>query len=78
MEHAAAQKCVGQFFFCVRGDYNDGPLLGLDGLFSLRNVEFHFVPLPEQIVGEFQIGLVDLVNEQDHLLVGRKRFAQFA
>ena len=45
---------------------------------GLRDVELHPVQLPQQVVGELQIGLVDLVDEQDHLVVGGECLAQLA
>ena len=37
---------------------------GLDRLVGLGDVELHLVELPEQVVGELDVGLVDLVDEQ--------------
>ena len=78
VEHAPAQEGVRQFLFRVGGDDDDGPLLCLDGFFRLRDVELHSIQLPQQVVGEFQIRLVDLVDQQHHLLLGRKSLAQLA
>ena len=78
VEHAAAQEGVGQLLLCVGGDDDDGALLRGDGLLGLRDVEFHLIQLPQQVVGELQVGLVDLVDQQDHLLLVRERLAQLA
>ena len=78
MEDAAAQKCIGQLFFRVGGDNDDGACFGLDGLLGLGNVKFHFIQLPQQVVGEFQVGLVDLVDQKNHLLLGAESLAQLA
>ena len=53
-------------------------MLGLDGLAGLGDVELHAVQLPEEVVGELQVGLVDLVDEQDHLLLAGEGLAQLA
>ena len=77
VEHAPTEESVRQFLLCVGGDDDDGALLGLYGLLRLRDVELHPVQLPEKVIGKFQIRLVDLVDQQDHLLIGREGFAQF-
>ena len=76
VEHAPTEESVRQFLLCVGGDDDDGALLGLYGLLRLRDVELHPVQLPEQVIGKFQIRLVDLVDQQDHLLTGGEGFAQ--
>ena len=78
VEHAAAQEGVGQLLLGVGGDDDDGALLRGDGLLGLRDIEFHLIQLPQQVVGELQVGLVDLVDQQDHLLLVRERLAQLA
>ncbi len=44
---------------------DDRPLPRHDGLARLVDVEFHAVELEQEIVRELDIGLVDLVDEQD-------------
>ena len=78
VEDAPAQEGVGQLFLRVGGDDDDGALLGGDGLFGLGDVELHLVQLPQQVVGELQVGLVDLVDEEDDLLVGGEGPPQLA
>ena len=41
-------------------------------------VKLHLVQLPQQIVGEFQIRLVDLVDQKDHLLLALEGLTQLA
>ena len=43
MEEAAAQKGVGQVFFIIRGDNNNGALFGRDRLARLVNRETHLI-----------------------------------
>ena len=78
VEDAAAQEGVGQLLFRVGRDDDDGALLCLDRLLGLGDVELHLVQLPEEVVGELQVGLVHLVDQQHHLLVGGERLAQLA
>ena len=73
MEKAAAQKGVGQFFLIVGGDDENGPLLGLDGLAGLVDKKFHAVEFEQQIIGEFDVGLVDFVDQQNRSLVAFER-----
>ena len=76
VEHAPAQEGVGQLLLRVGGDDDHRPVSGGDRLPRLRDVELHPVQLPQQVVGELQIRLVDLVNEQDHLLLRGERLPQ--
>ena len=78
VEDAAAQERVRQLLFRVRGDDDDGTVLGLDGLLRLGNVEFHLVELPKKVVWELEVCFVDLVDQQHDLLVGGKRLAELA
>ena len=78
VEDAAAQEGVGQLLFRVGRDDDDGALLCLDRFLCFGNVELHLVQLPEEVVGELKIGLVHLVDEQHHLLVGGERLAELA
>ena len=53
-------------------------MLGLDGLTGLVDKEFHAIQLHQQIVGEFNIGLIDLVDQQNNLLLRREGFPELA
>ena len=55
-----------------------GPVLGLDRLVRLVDVELHAVELLQQVVGELDVGLVDLVDQQHGALVQRERLPQLA
>ena len=78
MENAAAQECVRQFLFRVGGYDDDGTLFCLYGFLRFGDIKFHFVQLPKQVVGEFQIRFVDFVNQQNHLFIAGKCFTQLA
>src|SRR5690606_17105234 len=54
-----------QLLLVVRGDDDDGPAPRPDGLARLVDVELHAVELLQQVVRELDIGLVDLVDEED-------------
>ena len=71
VEHAAAQERVGQLLLGVRGDDHDGALRRRDRLVGLGDVELHLVELPQQVVGELDVGLVDLVDQQHAALAPR-------
>ncbi|MDT4851343.1 hypothetical protein FQZ97_855210 [compost metagenome] len=53
-------------------------MLRLDQFARLVDVELHAVEFAQQVVGEFDIGLVDLVDQQHHLLIGLERLPQHA
>ena len=78
VEDTPAQEGVGQLLLRVGGDDHHRAVLGGDGLARLRDVELHPVQLPQQVVGELQVRLVNLVDEQNHLLVGGEGLAQLA
>ena len=78
MENASAQERIGQFLFRVGCDDDNRSLFCFDGFLGFRDVEFHFVQFPQKVIGEFQIGLVDLVDQEDHLFVAVEGFPQFA
>ena len=72
MEETAAQECVRQFLFVVRRDDDDRTAARFDGLTGFVDEEFHAIEFEQQVVGEFDIGLVDLVDQQHRPLVGGK------
>ena len=78
VEDAPAQEGIRQFLFRVGCDDDDGALLGLHRPARFRNIEFHLIQFPQQIVGKFQIGFIDLVNQQDHLLFTGECLAQLS
>lgn len=78
VEEAAAQEGVGQFLLVVRGDDDDRALLRLDGFVGLVDVELHLVEFLQQVVGELDVGLVDLVDQQDHPLLGLEGLPELA
>ena len=78
VEEAAAQERVGQLLLVVGGDEDERPVRGLDQLARLVDVELHAVELAQQVVRELDVGLVDLVDQQRHRLVGRERLPQHA
>ena len=71
VEEAAAQEGVGQLLLVVRGDDDDRPLHRRDRLLGLVDVELHPIELLEEVVREFDVGLVDLVDQQDGQLRAR-------
>ena len=78
MENAAPQKRIRQLLLRVGGNDHNGALLCLHGALCLIDIELHLVQFPQQIVGELQIRLVDLVNEKHYLLFAVKGLSQFA
>ena len=58
------RKASGQLLLVVRRDEHHRALLRHDLLAGLEDREAHLVELAQQVVGELEIGLVDLVDEQ--------------
>src|SRR5215470_13065824 len=65
VEEAAAQESVGQLFLVVGGDHDDRPLARLHHFLRLVDVELHAIELEQEVVGELDVSLVDLVDQQD-------------
>ena len=78
VEEAAAQERVGQFLLVVRRDDDDGTAARLHGLARLVDEELHAIEFLQQVVGELDVGLVDLVDQQHGALVGDERVPQLA
>ena len=78
VKEAASQKSIRQFFFIVRGDEHQGPVFGFDELACLVAVELHAVDFAQQVIRKFDVGLVDLVNQQRDWLFGGKGLPQHA
>ena len=78
VKEAAAQERVGQLLFVVGGDDDDRPQARPHRFAGLVDVELHLVEFEQEIVGEFDVRLVDLVDQQ-HRPVGRgERLPQLA
>ena len=78
VEEAAAQERVRQLLLVVRRDDHDRPPHGLHGLAGLVDVELHPVEFGQQVVGELDVGLVDLVDEQHRALGRGERLPELA
>ncbi|MCY1169811.1 hypothetical protein D9M73_98610 [compost metagenome] len=78
VKEATAQEGVGQFLLVIAGDDDDRALDCADGFPRFVNMEFHAIEFLQQIVGEFDVGLVDLVDQQHRRLGARERLPQFA
>ncbi|CAM2160920.1 hypothetical protein PT2222_90138 [Paraburkholderia tropica] len=78
VEEAAAQEGVGQLLLVVRRDDHERTLLRLDEFARLVDVELHAVEFAQQVVREFDVGLVDLVDQQDARLLRLERLPQHA
>src|SRR5579863_8926585 len=78
VKEAAAQEGVGQLLLVVGRDDDDRPQARLDRLSGLVDVKLHLVELEQEIVGELDVRLVDLVD-QEHWTNGRgERLPQLA
>ena len=76
VKEATAQECVRQFFFVVGGDEDHRACFGFDELARFVAVKLHPIDLTQQVVRKLDVGLVDLVDQNRHRLVGNKGFPQ--
>jgi hypothetical protein len=66
VKHAAAEERVRELLLVVAGDDHHRTLGGDDLRLGLHHPEPHPVQLVEQVVGELEVRLVHLVDEQHH------------
>ena len=78
MKEAAAQEGVRQFFLIIGGDDNQRACLGLNGFAGLVNKKFHPGEILEQVIGELDVGLINLINQQNDAPFMGKSFPEFA
>jgi hypothetical protein len=78
VEEAAAQEGVRQLLLVVGGDDDHRPLSGADGFAGLVDMKFHAIQFLEQVVGKFDVGLVDLVDQQYGALLAVEGLPQLA
>ena len=78
VKEATAQECVRQFLFVVRGDDDHRTDGGLDRLVGLVDEELHAIEFLQQVIREFDVGLVDLVDQQHGALRGLEGFPELA
>jgi len=78
VKEAAAQKCVGQFFFVIRGNKYQRSVLGFDEFARFVNIKLHAVNLAQQVVWKFNVGFVNLIDQQGDRFIGRKSLPQHA
>ena len=78
VKKAAAQKCVRQFFFIVRGNEHQRPVFGFDQLARFVAVKLHAVDLAQQVVRKLNVSLVNLINQQRHRRIGGEGLPQHA
>ena len=53
-------------------------MLGLNGLARLVNKKLHAVELDQQIIRKLDVGFIDLIDQQYHLLLGSERLPELA
>ena len=78
VKKAAAQKCIGQFFFIVGGNDDDRAVYSLYGFAGLIDEKLHAIEFLQQIIRKLDIGFVYFINQQDCPLVGGECLPQFA
>ena len=64
VEEAPPEEGVGKLFFVVRSDDHHRPDRGANGFTALADVELHAIEFLQKVVGKFDVGLVDLVDQK--------------
>src|SRR3990167_7266237 len=70
VEEASPEEGVRELLLVIGRDYYNGTLFCAYSFLELVTVELHPVELQKQVVRKFYIGLVYLVYEQHHLIIG--------
>ncbi len=78
MEEAAAQEGVRQFFFVIRRDEDDRAGASLHRFTRLVDIKLHAVEFEQQIIGKFDVSLVDFVDEENGADVAVESLPQLA
>src|ERR1700683_4542428 len=78
VEKAAPQKGVRQLLLIVAGDDDDRPVFGVHRLARFVDVELHAVQFAQEVVGELDVRLVDLVDQQHRLHLAVEGLPQIA
>ena len=73
MEKAAAQKGVWQFLFIIGCDDHHRAIFGGDRFTRFIDVKGHLIQFLQQVIWEFDICLINFINQQNNLLVCLKR-----
>ena len=69
VEDATSEKGIGQLLFGVGGDDDHRTVGCLVAVTGLGHRELHDVELVQQIVGKLEVCLVDLVDQEHHLML---------
>ena len=77
-EGAAAQECGGQLLLVVARDHDDRAVFRGHRPTQLGHLHFHPVELVQEIVREFEVRLVDLVDEDHGSLIAIERLPEDA
>src|SRR4029077_17006007 len=78
VEKAAPQEGIGQLFLVVGRNNNDGAVPGLDVLVRFVNIKLHAIEFLQQVIGELDVGLVDLIDQQHGPLAHGEGLPQLA
>src|SRR6185295_2913995 len=65
-------------FLVVGRNNNDGAVPGLDGLVRFVNIKLHAIEFLQQVIGELDVGLVDLIDQQHRPLAHGEGLPQLA
>src|SRR5947207_8301086 len=78
MKKAAPEKGVRQLLFVVRRDDYNRTMPSLNRAARLVDVELHSIELEQQVVRKFDVGLLDLVDQQDRRLWRLERLPELS
>ena len=73
VKKTTSQKSVRQLLLVIRGDDNDRPSPRFHRLACFVDKELHTIEFLQQVVRKFDVGLVDLINQQYRAFVGKTK-----
>ena len=78
MKETPTQERIGQLFFIVAGNHHNRSMLCRNRFTGLIDKELHPVEFQQQVIGKFDIGLIDFIDQQNCLLRRVEGFPEFA
>ncbi len=78
MEDTSSKEGIRKLLLSIGCNDYDWSLLSLNCSLGLMNIELHLIKLPEKVIRELQVSLVNLINKKNNLLLRLKCLTELA